>query len=101
MHDPHDHDDHEHDHSERDFQPDLEDTHPPSDYAYLEVAVRELLVEKGVVTNDDIRRAIEKMDERGPHLGAQCRRPAPGSMKPSRPVCSPTAPRPARSSASM
>lgn len=72
MHDPHDHgDDHDHDHSERDFQPDLEDTHPPSDYADLEVAVRELLVEKGVVTNDDIRKAIEKMDERGPHLGAQ------------------------------
>ena len=67
MHDPHD----DHDHSERDFQPDLEDTHPPSEYAFLEIAVRELLVEKGVVSNDDIRRAIEKMDERGPHLGAK------------------------------
>lgn len=64
-------DDHPHEHSEREFQPDLEDTVPHSDYQYLEIAVRELLIEKGVITADEIRAAIEKVDARGPHLGAQ------------------------------
>lgn len=68
----HDHEhDHPHEHGERDFQPDLEDTVPFSEYAYLETAVRELLIEKGIVTADQIRAAIETIDARGPHLGAQ------------------------------
>ena len=51
MPDPHDHDDHDHghEHTPRSFQPDLEDQ-PQSDYQFLEVAVRELLIEKGVIT---------------------------------------------------
>lgn len=81
MPDPHDHggghhhghghdhgDDHGHGH-ERTFQPDLEDQ-PQSDYQYLEVAVRELLIEKGIITPEGIRKAMEAMDARGPHLGA-------------------------------
>lgn len=75
MSEPHDHGDHDHqhghghDHSPRSFQPDLEDQ-PQSDYQYLEIAVRELLTEKGLVTPEGMRRAMEAMDARGTHLGA-------------------------------
>ena len=37
----------------------------------LEIALRELLVAKGVLTAEEVRIAIERMDLRGPHLGAQ------------------------------
>ena len=50
--------DHDHDHPHR---PDEEDA-PPGYYRQLEVAVRELLIAKGVITGDDLRRQIEKMD---------------------------------------
>ncbi len=40
-------------------------------YQFLADAVRELLIEKGVFTADDMRRAIEAMDERGPAQGAR------------------------------
>jgi nitrile hydratase len=81
MPDPHDHGDHDHalhhdhehghahEHSPRSFQPDLEDQ-PQSDYQYLEIAVRELLTEKGLITPERMRRAMEAMDARGTHLGA-------------------------------
>lgn len=66
--------DHEHEHGEehaRTFQPDLEDTTPFSEYQYLETAVRELLHEKGIISPDDIRRAMERNDQLGPHHGAK------------------------------
>ena len=44
---------------------------PKTYYQFLEVAVRELLIEKGVMSADDIRRAVEDMDSRGPEQGAQ------------------------------
>ncbi len=44
---------------------------PPTDYEALETAVRELLIEKGVFTADEVRRAIEAMDARGPAQGAR------------------------------
>ena len=44
---------------------------PKTYYQFLEVAVRELLIEKGVITADDIRRFVEDMDSRGPEQGAQ------------------------------
>ncbi len=44
---------------------------PPTDYEVLETAVRELLIEKGVVTADEVRGAIEAMDARGPAQGAR------------------------------
>ena len=76
MSDPHNHDHdhdhdhgHAHDHSPRSFQPDLEDQ-PQSDYQYLEIAVRELLTEKGLITAERLRKAMEAMDARGTHLGA-------------------------------
>jgi nitrile hydratase alpha subunit len=47
------------------------DAGPPDEYQFLAEAVRELLVEKGLLTNDEIRTAIETMDRRGPHIGAK------------------------------
>ncbi len=43
----------------------------PTAYELLETAVRELLIEKGVVTADEVRGAIEAMDARGPAQGAR------------------------------
>ena len=40
-------------------------------YQFLEISVRELLIEKGVLSAEDIRNAVEEMDSRGPELGAQ------------------------------
>ena len=50
-------------------RPDLDDT--PTYYRAMEEAVRELLVEKGLVTAGDIQREIEKMDARAPANGAR------------------------------
>ena len=44
---------------------------PPSYYQALEIAVRELLIGKGVFTADDVRRAVEAMDARTPAQGAR------------------------------
>jgi len=63
------HEHHDHDHPHR---------HPPradSDdrlgyYQLMEIAVRELLTEKGIITQEDVRRAIETMDARTPAHGA-------------------------------
>ena len=57
---------HEHPHEHR---PDQDG--PLTDYQLMEIAVRELLVEKGVVTADEIRQAIEAMDARNPATGAR------------------------------
>jgi nitrile hydratase subunit alpha len=66
-HHDHDHDhDHEHDHTPI---PDLEDGRLYA--ARLEAAVRELLIAKGVLTADEIRAEIEKMDARVPAQGAK------------------------------
>lgn len=48
---------------------------PPADvkpgyYDIMETAVRELLIEKGLITAGDIRRQIEVLDTRSPALGA-------------------------------
>jgi nitrile hydratase len=39
-------------------------------YQAMETAVRELLIEKGVLSADDVRRQVEAMDARGPRGGA-------------------------------
>jgi nitrile hydratase len=57
---------HDHDHPQR---PDADDT--LGYYQAMEIAVRELLIEKGVLTADEIRRQIEDMDSRTPARGAQ------------------------------
>jgi nitrile hydratase len=59
------HDDHPHSH---DHRPDQDV--PLSDYQLMEIAVRELLIEKRILT-DEVRRAVEAMDARSPALGAR------------------------------
>jgi nitrile hydratase len=67
----HDHDDghapgrpHRHPH-----QPD--EPPPTGHYQVMATALHELMVEKGLVTADEIRAQMERMDARGPHLGAR------------------------------
>jgi len=62
----HDHGDHEHPHPVR---PDQDDG--LTYYRTMEIAVRELLVEKGILTADQIRRQVEDMDNRSPLRGAR------------------------------
>jgi nitrile hydratase len=50
-------------------RPDHDDT--MTHHKMLEIAVRELLIEKGILSADEIRQAVERMDARGPHLGAK------------------------------
>ncbi len=49
-------------------RPDHDDT--LTHHKMLEIAVRELLIEKGILTANEVREAVERMDARGPHLGA-------------------------------
>jgi len=75
-----DHRDHGHDHGHghghdhrthpHPKQPDLEDQ-PLGYYQIMEIAVRELLIEKGIVTADEIRQALEVIDSRTPAMGAR------------------------------
>ena len=50
-------------------QPDLEDA-PLTHYQLLELAVGELLMEKGIITGDELRRKLEDIDSRNPDDGA-------------------------------
>jgi nitrile hydratase alpha subunit len=50
-------------------RPDQDDT--LTYYRAMEAAVRELLIEKGIFTADDVRRQVENMDGRNAGLGAQ------------------------------
>jgi nitrile hydratase len=69
-HEPHAHDHpHEHGHAHPPARPDTDDT--LTYYKAMEVAVRELLIEKGVISAEDVRRAIEAMDARSPAQGAR------------------------------
>lgn len=49
----------------------IQDASTPGDYELLAMAVRELLVEKEIVSADELRRTIEAMDARSPALGAR------------------------------
>ena len=57
---------HSHDHL-----PPPESGGPPTYYQTMETAVRELLIDKGVITADEVRAAIEAMDARSPAHGAR------------------------------
>ncbi len=50
---------------------DTKNTAPTTYYQFLEISVRELLIEKGLLNTEDIRNTVEEMDSRGPELGAQ------------------------------
>jgi len=69
----HDHDhDHDHDHAHPHAHPTLPDaTAPLTESQKLEMAVRELLIGKGVISADDVRRTLERFDTQSPTLGSR------------------------------
>ncbi len=78
-HDDHDHDDHDdhnhahhhdhdHPHDHGPFQPDIRE--PEKDWEFLEIAIRELLIEKGIVQAREIEDMIETWDGKSPETGA-------------------------------
>jgi len=76
MHDPEHPDEHEHGHGPEHghhhgpFQKD-HDTGPAGPYEVLEEAIRCLLIEKGVLTAQEIAAQVDLMDSRTPALGAK------------------------------
>jgi len=72
MSDTHEHS-HDHDHPTHthDGKPIQEDPLPSMEAQILEISVRELLIEKGVISSDDVRRAIDQVESRNPALGAK------------------------------
>jgi len=63
----HDHD-HDHDHDHPGTTPDVNET---GYYELMAEAMKELLIEKGVVSADDVRRNLEFLDSRDPAEGAR------------------------------
>ncbi|WP_421709013.1 nitrile hydratase subunit alpha [Algihabitans sp.] len=59
---------HDHDHAKT-FQPDLPE--PSEEWEFLEIALRELLIEKGVLSAREIEDKIEEWDGRTPRNGAE------------------------------
>jgi nitrile hydratase len=64
----HDHD-HGHAHAHAGFQPDIAE--PSEDWEFLEIALRELLIEKGVISAREIQDKIEEWDGKSPEDGAR------------------------------
>jgi len=67
-----DHHDHVHTHCEKHrhpFQPDHDDT--LTYYRKLEIAARELLIAKGVITADEVRKVLQDIESRTPEGGAR------------------------------
>lgn len=60
-----------HDHDDHDHAPIADADGPPHDFELMEQAIRELLIEKGVVTAEAIQRQIDDMDSRTPMAGAR------------------------------
>jgi len=68
----HDHDhDHDHGHSHNHPHDPIEVPDGAGHYELMVHAIKELLIEKGVISADDIRRTLEFMDTRTPALGAK------------------------------
>ena len=67
-HDHHDHD-HPHDHDETTFQPDIRE--PSQEWEFLEIALRELLIDKGVITAREVQDQIEAWEKKSPEGGAR------------------------------
>jgi nitrile hydratase len=66
--DHHDHGDHAHGHRHPN-QPDHDDT--LTYYRKLEMAVRELLIEKNIISADEVRKVVENIESRSPEGGAR------------------------------
>lgn len=68
----HDHDhDHHHHHGHNHPHDPIEVTEGAGEYEIMVHAIKELLIEKGVITGEDIRKTLEFMDTRTPALGAK------------------------------
>ena len=68
----HDHDhDHDHHHGHNHPHDPIEITEGAGEYEIMVHAIKELLIEKGVITGEDIRKTLEFMDTRTPALGAK------------------------------
>ena len=63
--------DHDHEHSHADAHAPITDGHGSSHYEKRATAIVSLLIEKGLISADEVRRTIEQMDERTPALGAK------------------------------
>jgi nitrile hydratase len=61
---------HEHDHPHEAHAP-ITDTEALTYYERRVQAIQALLIEKGIVTADEVRRAVEDMDSRTPAMGAK------------------------------
>jgi nitrile hydratase alpha subunit len=71
-HDGHGHDhahDHDHPHDHGPFQPDIKE--PSEDWEFLEIALRELMIEKEIITAREIQDKIEEWDGKCPEVGAR------------------------------
>jgi nitrile hydratase subunit alpha len=67
---------HDHDHPHHDDEPHRHPLRPDQDdtltyWRAMEIAVRGLLIDKGIVTADEVRRQVEDMDHRTPLQGAR------------------------------
>jgi nitrile hydratase alpha subunit len=74
MSEQHDHADphgHHHDHGTPPHPPQPDDTSPPGHYEAMILAMRDLLIENGTLTADQIRRGLEKLDSWQPSRGAE------------------------------
>ncbi len=72
--DPHGHSHHhdpDHHHSHNHSHDPIEVTEGASEYEIMVHAIKELLIEKGVIKGEDIRKTLEFMDTRTPALGAK------------------------------
>jgi len=68
----HDHaHDHDHDHDHDDHPVAADDTSPPGRYELMIMAMRDLLVDKGVITAEQVRKGFETLDSWQPARGAQ------------------------------
>jgi nitrile hydratase len=72
--DPHGHThhpDHDHHHGHNHPHDPIEVSEGAGEYEIMVHAIKELLIEKGVITGEDIRKTLEFMDTRTPALGAK------------------------------
>lgn len=67
----HDEHGHDHDHGHNHSHDPIEVTEGAGEYEIMVHAIKELLIEKGVITSADIRKTLEFMDTRTPALGAK------------------------------
>jgi nitrile hydratase len=68
-HDHGHHHDHDHPHDHGPFQPDIKE--PTEEWEFLEIAMRELLIQKGIITAREVEDMLEEWDGKVPENGAR------------------------------